>query len=710
MWAASQTWGFEEGKPGVGLNGLLPAYAPPGLTEDDFNQFTDSIDDSWKDWSRETAGFVKDLYEGSHPTLADQQAAVQRVKVKVNTLEKALSDPRYSSISSQLKMLYGRLNPAVRLAEAMLNTLSMEPAEARQQRMQPAFAELQKAVDHLQADLAQYSNSTEWVRWSEINSLKGLKADDPAALETVAKVKAKLEAREGYSPVIKDFISREPFLQLEDALAAVLSASNEKGTFDATQLRESYAHLLDVLTQYQAQPTAELEADLRKTLDELRAKSPDGGVAVADALGSEYMNYNLRIVVSEGLVNRFFEETRTERSEIRERVMEANVYGYQCTEVTTKLDLVPNSLSASFALNLSGVIRSNANGYAPQATVHTVGYHTFNASKKVLFDGQNFYLENSRVSARANNQTVGATTKFSHVPILGRVANSIAIREANSRSPQTNAMAVQRIKEQVSTQLEKEAGEQFANASKQLQTKTYGPLRKYNLYPDVMTLSTTDSEMRFSSRLMDPDEIAGSTSAPIASLPANGMVAQVHESLLSHAFDRLGLNGKTMTEDEVRVLLESRLTEILGRPVEIPKPQNAAPEAEQQANTFVFDEKDPVRFTIDNGVVTLFIRAGLKRANGDDIPTQIISVPFTPTLQGDKILLTRGNVGVKPVVRPPNVTAQVARAQVMRQKIQTALPEQTVNAVFEVEQKGKVIKLAIVDLTAQGGWLVLALK
>jgi hypothetical protein len=117
-----------------------------------------------------------------------------------------------------------------------------------------------------------------------------------------------------------------------------------------------------------------------------------------------------------------------------------------------------------------------------------------------------------------------------------------------------------------------------------------------------------------------------------------------------------------------------------------------------------------VRFTIIDGVVTLIIRAGLKRNNGEDIPTQIISVPFTPTLQGDKIVLTRGNVGVKPVSRPPNVSAQVARAQIMRQKIQSALPEQTVNATFEIEQQNKTVKLTLVELIAQGGWLTLSFE
>ncbi|WP_437226368.1 hypothetical protein SH661x_004548 [Planctomicrobium sp. SH661] len=711
IWAASRSWGFEDGANPVGLNGLIPSYAPEGLTDEDFKNLQESIDASWKPWVEETGKFVKEFYEGNAQTVAEQRVALQRLQVKLGTLEKALADPRYRSIHRQLQSLYGKLGPEASLAQAFLDTLTLEPAAARAERLEPAFNQLHQAVDALQADLKTYRNGNDWVTWIRLDQLKNLKADDPAAPAIVDQLLTKLGNRETYTPEIRDFVSREPFLAVEDALQAIHNAATQEVVSEPAELRSLYTQLIEALNAYHTEPSTPNETKIRQILEEVRAKSPDGGVAVAGALGRNYLNYNLRLAVSEGFVNRFFSETRREQSQIRDRVMQASVYGYQCSDVTTRLDLVPSEVNAKFNLQLTGTIFANTNGVTSQATIHTIGRHSFNGSKLVAFDGQNFYLEPGHVSARANNQTVGATTKFSRVPLFGRVANNIAVRKANELRPQTNALAVRKITDQVSEELEREAAEQFANASKQLQTKTYGPLRKYNLYPDVMALSTTDSELRLWTRLMDSDEIAGSQAVPIASIPSDGMVAQIHESLLSHAFDRLGLNGKTMTEDEVRQLLESRLSEILDRKVEIPKPAGQADASEQAANTLVFAEEDPVRFTIRDGVVTVFIQAGLKRDNGDDIPTQIISVPFQPTLQGDKIILTRGNVGVKPVVRPPSVAAQVARAQVMRQKIQSALPEQSVNRTMEVKtQNDKVVKLTVADIVAEGGWLVLTIK
>ncbi len=709
MWAASPSWA-DDAAPASGLTGLLATSAPDGLTEGDFADLTESIDASWKDWSRQTGELVKELYEGKHDTLESQQAAIDALKVKLGTLETALADRRYASIFPQLADLYSKLNPEVQIADAMLKTLSMGSEAARQQRLQPSFEQLSAAVDLVDTDLAGFNNAAQWRTWINLPALKGLTPESANAIEVVQAARDKLAAREKYSPEVQSFTTRESFLRLEDALGAVLNASDEKNILDTAGLRQAYSELLDLLAKYRTEPSVELEAAIRRSLDQLRVKSPDGGVAVGEALGSQFLNYNLRITASEGLLNRFIAETRVEQSAIRERMTEANVYGNQVTTVTTSINLVPNSLAAGFRLNLSGAVRSNANGYASRATIHTVGYHTFNGYKDVTFDGQEFYLGPSMVGARANNQAVGARTKFSGIPIFGHVANNVAIREASERMPQSNAITASRIRQQVSSQLDQQTADQFANASKQLQTKTYGPLRKYDLYPDAMSWSTTHKDLRFAARLMNTTELGGSEPAPIAEVPRNGMVAQIHETVLSHAFDRIGLKGQTLTEDQVRELLESRLTEILGREVKIPKPENAAPVSEQQMNTLVFDEHEPVRFSIDDGVVTLTIRAGLRRENGEDIPPQIISVPFTPTLSGKNIVLTRGNVGVKPITRPPNVAAQVTRAQVMRQKIQSALPEQTIDGVFKVKVENKQVELALVGLAADGGWLTLDLK
>ncbi len=710
MWAATKTWGDDAAKPPVGLNGLLATAAPSGLTEDDFKELADSIDQSWKSWTIETGDLVKSWYEGDHATLEAQQAELGRLKVKVATLKKALADNRYRSIFPQLTKLYSRLEPEVHIADAVLNSLTQSEVDAQKARLTPALAQVRTASANLQSDLRGFRNGKDWQDWANVAALSSLTPDSAQVFPVVTAVKTKMESKSGYSPAVQEFLNRDSFIQLEKALDGALKASSDPVAFDSAALRESYAKLFSVLAEYRSQPTLALEGEIRKLLEEIRSKSPDGGDRFANVLSRHYTNYNLRLVVTEGMINRLFQETRLENSLINERTSEANIRGYQCTRVTSRLNLVPNSLSASFQLTLSGVVTSRANGYTSQATVGTVGTHSFSASKRVNFDGKSFTSGSAMVSAAANNQPVSVSTRYSGMPIFGRIADNVAMREASERMPQANASTTQRIRQQVSAELDKEANTQLAKATRDLEDKTYARLRKFDLYPDVLSLSTTDNELMVYGRVMNSREIAGSAPFPITSVPANGMVAQIHESLLTHSFDRLGLNGKELTEDQAREELSKSLTDLLGRSVTLKKPENAETDAELQSNILVFDKEDAVRFIVENGVVTVQIRAGLKRENGEEIPTQIITVPFTPSLANNKVVLTRGNVGVKPVVRPPNVAAQVARAQIMRRKIQSALPELTFKNDFEVKREGKIVRLELVNVSAEGGWLQIALK
>lgn len=705
---ATRTWGFQDPSAPVGLKGIVTGASPENLNDEYFSGLVTNIDDSWKDWSRETAALVKEFYEGANPTIQDQAQALAKLRSKLATMEKAMGNSAYQSIYPQLSTLYGRLAPQVDIAEAMLATLTADPQAAAQSRLEPALQRLHTGLQRVRNDLKGFRGGEQWLAWARIPELEGLRPDHPDLESVVASVKHKLDQRETYTADVRDFVSRPSMLALEDSLAGVLAAINPAVIATPDQVRSSLVSMMEAMEEYRSNPSAAREANIRRQLDAFRTSAPDGGSALGDALFAQYANYNLRMQVSEGLANRFYTERRRETSSINDQVMEAWVSGCQTTDIVSRMDLLPSENNALFAIRLTGNVSTNTNGYTSQATIHTVGHHRFTAAKAVVFDGHVFHQRPARVEVLANNQTVGASTKFSKIPLLGRIADNIAFKEASKRTGQANGIARRKIAEQVGVELDREANTEFGNASRALEANTYGPLRKYALYPDVMKLSSTDTVLGLSSRLMDGTEVGGSRPVPMGPVPANGLVAQIHESLLTNGIDSIGLQGR-MTEPEVKALFESRLSEILSKPVHLPKDPNAPPSDTE--NVFVFDAEEPVRFTIDNGIVTLHIKAGLERANGENIPPQVISVPLALSLRGDKIHIERGdNVRVTPVERAADARTQIVRAQVMRQKIQTSIPEQNVDAVFDIENQGKMVHLKITNLTANAGWLTVTME
>ena len=165
------------------------------------------------------------------------------------------------------------------------------------------------------------------------------------------------------------------------------------------------------------------------------------------------------------------------------------------------------------------------------------------------------------------------------------------------------------------------------------------------------------------------------------------------------------LNGKTMTDAELRTLIEDRMTELLGRDVDVPEPDKTD---EETTNTLIFGDTDAVRFIVDQGELTLVLRAGLKRDAGD-IPVQLITVPMSLSITDEGIAMKRGQVGVKPLPgQPPaNVAEQVARARIMISKIEAAIKDKTVDNTFSMEQGGRKLNLKVTEIIAQSGWLTI---
>lgn len=707
VWVGTQSWAFQdESEKPVGLTGIKASYAPDGLEADDFAELAESIDVTWKSWVEETGTAVKEFYENENNTIAGQEAALKKLSVKLRTMEKALGDRRYQSIHDEIGNLYLKLKPEVDLAEAVLTTLTTDANAALEAQTADARQQLKNSLASLRSDMNTVNGGGAWLKWTKSSELQKFDPASDESIKTVAAVKEKLAARESYSDEIKEFTSRPSFLALEDALSAVHKAVTTVVEVDESVLRDELTSLMDAFADYQDDPTSENGAALREQVAKVGSTAPDGGTAIQKLFDAHYKNYNLRVLLSEGLLNRIIGDARRETTGINRNALGARVVGSQTANLKIAVDVQPSQNSARFNINLNGTVSTDTNAYVTEATVRTIGNHGVSASKPVAFDGTRFTTEPARISVNANNQPVGVRTKYSG-GLFGRIADNIAISEANDQRGRANAYTRQSITEELSAELNSEVDSDFANASMELQNKVYGPLREFGLYPDAMSVSSTSDEIQLRTRLSEDDEMGGGLYNPAVNAASKGMVAQIHQSLLTNSMNRLdlGTEGKMeMSEGQLRDLMEQRLSKILDREVKL-----GDGEMTDEGNTFIFDQANPIRFSIQQGEVVISLRAGLKREDGD-IPPQIITIPLIPTMADGKILLNRGTVGVKPVSRPSSVAEQVARANVMRQKIQSALPEREFDADFVLEREEKKINMSITSISAENGWLTLTLE
>lgn len=711
--AVTTAWGFEQAQGPAGLAGIFPETAPDDLRADSWSH----LDGNWAQWSEETAAAVEAFY-AEPGDVAAQRAHLDTLRSKLKTMTTALGDARYASLFDPLSSLSNRLRREIELAEAILHTLELDPQVARQEQQDRTRAALLASLDRLEQDLRTISGGTAWLAYVDAAEIRQqVAANDTAALNgTLSAVHARLAGRENLQDSAqKDFLERPAFLNLEARVAdALRAATAADAPYDPTALRAELEKLVTNLSEYTYSSSNASAAAVREAFTALKTLSPDGGERISAAIRPHFVNYNMRALASEAFLNRFVADRRTETGPVRDYILGANVSGNQVTYTDVGLNLKPSNSTVRFDITLNGNVHSSTAGVTDQATIFTSGNHRFNAAKEINFDGDVFYTAPARISVAASNTTTGARTDYSKLPLLGGIADRIAVNEARERRGQSEAIAAGRVQSQVTPRFNSEVDAEFANASAEFHDRVIFRLRDMDLYPSARSFSSTEHELRASTRLMADGELAGS--APLTHVrPGNGVALQLHESLLNNSLDRMDVKGKTMSEEDFEMQLENHISAFLGREFhfeeDVQTPPPAEGDEEVDSSTFVFAENDPIRVKISDGILTLIIRTGLKRGEGEeDIPTQEISVPLTFTIDGDAIVIESGTVGVAPLARPESLAKQLAYSGVMRNKIQHALPTRRAERRISVnrdEAGHPPVEVTVTEVTPLGGWLII---
>ena len=709
--AATGTFAVEEstGNAGAGLSGIFPSVPPADLSEEEFAK----LDGNWAEWSKTAAAAVAEFYsklEGSDA--ASQRKALGALKVKQDVMRRALNDSKYDSLHGPLTALYNSLSLRIDFAEAALDTLEMDGKKVAAAKTKSRSGSLLSSIQALESYLSTIGNGALWIPYFHVNDLKSALTADPegpAAIAAATQAQANLNNRDYVLDADQRvFTHKAPFESFSKAVDSYLAAANWINTEDATsKLRSEFKGLSSALDTYAS--SGEKSGELRSAFARTRYVSADGGDRLAAALQKRLFNYNLRVLVTENFLNRLMSQNRSEAGPVVDFVLGANVSGNQITNTTVTVDLKPSSSTARFDLRLNGNINSNTAGVTPQATVYTQGNHTFTATKEINFDGLQFSSMPAVISVNPHNTTTGIATKFSGVPILGRIVNRIAADQVEEKRGQAEAIAASRVQDGVLPKFNQEVDRNFAEQGYKLNNEVFAGLRATGLFPDTFNYQTTDQLLTINARVMSPHQIAGDEPES-RFLTATGATALVHETALNNALDQMGLAGQTVTEPELKAKIEAFISKATNKPFKFQAPdpvKTSDDEEEKSLNAIIFAQVDPIRVKVVDNELTIVIRAGFKQEGKDDIPTQQISVPIGLEAVGQKIVAKAGNVVVEAT---EGQGGGVGVRAVVKRKIQSVLPDRVVDGKVEMKTPDKTVVAYVSKLKLVDGWIVIGLE
>ncbi len=695
------------------LQGIIPDYIPNGITEGDF----DELNGNWAEWAEETGALVTNFYSSEDQSVVGRRTTLVELKRRIETMKQALSDPQYQAIHLKLADYYYRLAPRVAILEALLDTIEIDPSAVGDANIHATIEEVGQRGKALRDHLNSIPEGEAWLPYfnlPEVIAAAQSDADVEHTLGLMEKVRVKLAERTELSEIHREFLSSEPFLAFEDSLSQTMSfvaMQNPEGYRE--QIRELAADLMGAIEDYEEEPLSEYTRAIRTYYDDIRKLSPDGGARLTEAMRLFYLNYNLRLMVDETLAQSLFNESRFESGFINEMVSHAKVTGCQWTNTDAWIDFKPSDYGIRFNLGLKGNIRAKTQGETHVATVYIAGRHGFRGHKEVLFDGYHFLSKPACVNVFARNCPTGAQTCLSGVPLVGPFSENIAVKEARKQLPEADALTRRKIYQEAKPRFDREAAQNFTKAEHELETRVNGPLREQGLYPDVRQFTSTETDALIRSRTMESSELGGSATFPIPLYPTHGLMVQLHESLLNNAAQRFELEGKTFTPEELQSYMQDKLERLTGRDVDLKGilpdlSEDEGTEDSPKIETVTFHEEDAARFNIEGGAVILYLRIGLNLEGREPIPPQSIRVELYPTLDESGLHVTPGEtIGVDAIddVAPGDRVEQIARANVMRAKMQDIFEPTDLDTRFTFDLDTKRLTMDLTDLKVRGGWI-----
>ena len=420
----------------------------------------------------------------------------------------------------------------------------------------------------------------------------------------------------------------------------------------------------------------------------------------------------LQISIPEGLLNRFLAAERSEITPVRDVIARADVSGQQATSTRVVVDVKPSNDFAEIHLVLTGDVQSSTVGRTSQAAVKTLGRHDVLAVKPVMFDGFQITTKRPKVWVDVHNEHVAAATAFDGT-LFGGMARNTAIKTANKQRAQVDAETAEHLAAQLGPQFNREADRQLAQFNREWRDSLRS--RFGDLWQRQLTARSTDSELVLSATWADApamswNEIRKLDSSVNRTIDNDSVTVWMHESVLNSSLRRLDLAGKTMTEAELRGVLESFVTSLGGRV--LPRDSKVAVQPLPGAVPLIrLGDKDPVRVAIADGELRLIVVAGVEVAGQTVLAQDEITLPLSSKIERGEWRVTPGSLEFAKAdngVTLVGLMETMARTQLAAAIPTIALPDSL--ALPSISSNGPATALRIARAEAASGWLTLSLK
>jgi hypothetical protein len=555
--------------------------------------------------------------------------------------------------------------PAQRLEqlanESLQATETFRPASDA--ALESAAASLRQALVPLETLLGRSKTGADWKTYLDWPALQTQAASgmaaDPATLRRLEQL---LNATE-------TGLDMPEFVRVRKAVtryAEVVDAARGNG---ANRMSQRLGALASSLLSASATGSSESLAPVPPILERLTEAGQAAGVVAAVRTANS--RPNILLEVHESLLAQAVNRPVDQVMPVDEVVLGTRVRGTGHTNGNVRLDFVPSSDRAAFDLVFDATNVANTRGSQGPVTVNSRGVTSLGARRRFFLD--EYTAAASPVQASASTDTT-VTGMAINSRFGKRMIKKIASRKIAETKPQAEAIAEGRARDRLRRQFQEQTEPALAQFRDQFQTKVRGPLEAQGLYPEMLTMNTTDTTLAITARKATASQLAAA-SMPPASAAGNLISARVHETAINNMLEEK-LGGRVITQADVDRMAREGKTKM---------PESLGSDPEQKPWAVTFAKHRPVSVAVDDGRVKVMVR-GDKFVSGDrSFPGMDIWATYAIATSSQGMHLVReGDVQIYPPGFKPGGSEKLSMAETSLRRILQKRFDKLWNQVIDI--------------------------
>ncbi len=344
-----------------------------------------------------------------------------------------------------------------------------------------------------------------------------------------------------------------------------------------------------------------LQSDARRLAFDcqyLSVSPSEGERRLAGHIEVHYRNANLRIAVTEELINALIPERNLEYARVNKTVLGRPVWGESLMATELAVQLEPDPKHVRLAMKVTGEIAALTTVDAGAAKFLSDSKSYYVARKPLEIDMNGISLYPVEIEVHNNTQLRGVQTSLDPIPFVSVLGRGMAKWQYEQNKPAADAELKEKVASEATERIDSEMRKQLSGVVERANRRVFDPLNSLMLDPQLIDAETNQLRFTMRLRLAGDDQLGSHTPRPQA--PSDSLLSlQMHESVLNNGIQRLELAGHACTLPELSKHVAKRL--------HCPAAWPTNPENDDVR--IVFAERDPIVVHCQDGrlVLTLSI-------------------------------------------------------------------------------------------------------